>query len=166
MATTNVHSAQDLIDYNNVQPEVDCESATSTATVAEPITLDCHVLVVDDRRDIRFLSNRILTSAGATVTECEDGLLALAHAAMCASAGDWPDLILLDMQMPNLDGYATAQRLRENGYSGPIVALTADAMQTDMNKCLSAGCNDYLSKPVQKERLLEKVALWTKGSSH
>jgi two-component system, chemotaxis family, CheB/CheR fusion protein len=62
------------------------------------------------------------------------------------------------MQMPNLDSYSTAARLRSLGYAGPIIALTADAMQGDTNKCLEAGCNDYLSKPIDKAALLHKVS--------
>ncbi|MCA9009592.1 MAG: response regulator [Planctomycetaceae bacterium] len=120
---------------------------------------------MDDRRDIRFLSKSILTKSGATVKECEDGLLAVEHVSSCSSDGGSPDLILLDMQMPNPDGYATTQRLRALGYTGPIVALTADAMQSDMNKCLEAGCNDYLSKPIDKSQLLKKIAMLTQGAN-
>lgn len=124
----------------------------------EPVQLACHVLVVDDRRDIRFLTKRILTTVGATVAECEDGQLAVDHIKRCLKTGDLPALIMLDMQMPNLDGYQTARRLRKLGYTGPIIALTADAMQGDMNECLRAGCNDYLSKPIQTTAMLQKIA--------
>jgi len=73
------------------------------------------------------------------------------------SQGSLFALILLDMQMPRLDGYATATHLRALGYIGPIIALTADAMQGDMSRCLESGCDDYLSKPIDKQKLLEKV---------
>ncbi len=131
------------------------------ARAGELPRLTCHVLVVDDRRDIRFLSRHILTQSGATVEECEDGLVAVARMLELLNDGSVPDLVLLDMQMPNLDGYATAGQLRSIGYTGPIIALTADAMQSDMNKCLEVGCNDYLSKPIDKSLLLCKVAQWT-----
>ncbi|KAA1261452.1 Autoinducer 2 sensor kinase/phosphatase LuxQ [Rubripirellula obstinata] len=124
--------------------------------------LVCHILIVDDRRDIRFLSKRILTKAGATVDECEDGQLAVDHITAAIQAKRLPDLILLDMQMPNLDGYQTARKLRQLGYANPIIALTADAMQGDMNECLEAGCNDYLSKPIDGPRLLQLVSELTK----
>ena len=62
------------------------------------------------------------------------------------------------MQMPNLDGYETARQLRKLGFTGPIIALTADAMQGDMNRCIECGCNDYLSKPIDAQRMLHMVA--------
>ncbi|HRA89177.1 MAG TPA: ATP-binding protein, partial [Planctomycetaceae bacterium] len=123
----------------------------------ESIRLTCHILVVDDRRDIRFLSRRLLTNAGATVDECEDGQQAVDYMKERHSSKAFPALILLDMQMPNLDGYQTAQQLRKLGYTGPIIALTADAMQGDMNLCREAGCNDYLAKPIDVQLLLEMV---------
>ena len=119
--------------------------------------LNCHVLIVDDRRDIRFLSKRILNQAGASVDECEDGQLAVEYIAGCLGQSNCPDLVILDMQMPNLDGYQTARKLRDLGYTAPIIALTADAMQGDMSKCLQSGCNDYLSKPIDKRVMLLKV---------
>lgn len=123
----------------------------------ETFQLSGLVLVVDDRRDIRFLSKRLLTAAGAMVDECEDGQIAVNYFRDCLKHGKCPDLILLDMQMPNLDGYETARQIRKLGYTGPIIALTADAMQGDMNECLEAGCNDYLSKPIDAKKLLQMV---------
>ncbi len=73
------------------------------------------------------------------------------------AASNPPHLILLDMHMPNFDGYETAARLRDSGFIGPIIALTADAMQGDMNRCLEAGCNEYLSKPIDARRLVRLV---------
>lgn len=62
------------------------------------------------------------------------------------------------MQMPNLDGYETAVSLRKLGYTGPIVALPADAIQGDIDRCLDAGCNAYLSKPIDRNDMLKKIA--------
>ncbi|MCA9127928.1 MAG: PAS domain S-box protein [Planctomycetales bacterium] len=128
-----------------------------TEEVSDDIRLDCHILVVDDRRDIRFLSKRFLTAAGATVVEAQDGIVAVEIVSKAIEQGTTYDLILLDMQMPNLDGYATAKALRELGFARPIIALTADAMQGDMQRCIDSGCNDYLSKPIDRRKMLELV---------
>lgn len=139
------------------EPEVDDTDFRTDHSVR----LDCHVLVVDDRRDVRFLSTRILTKAGATVDEAEDGQIAVDRITEGLQSGSIPDLILLDMQMPNLDGYETARQLRAIGYTNPIIALTADAMQGDMTRCLESGCNDYLSKPIDAQKLTEMVNRFT-----
>ncbi len=151
----------DVGDTSNVDLSKHVARQDSAATAVQSADrlppLSCHVLVVDDRRDIRFLSKHILTNAGATVEECEDGQLAVDRIEQCMRDATLPDLILLDMQMPNLDGYQTARKLRALDYVGPIIALTADAMQGDMNECLEAGCNDYLSKPIDSERMLRVI---------
>lgn len=121
--------------------------------------LNSRVLVVDDRRDVRFLTGTFLRKAGVDVEMAEDGEQALEFVTRIQNSEIQPvDLILLDMQMPRLDGYETATRLREMGYDRPIIALTADAMYGDMDRCLTSGCNSYLSKPIDVHKLLETVA--------
>jgi two-component system CheB/CheR fusion protein len=63
------------------------------------------------------------------------------------------------MQMPIMDGFETAIRLRECGYCGPIIALTADAMESEMRRCIDCGCDDYLSKPINFGILIEKILM-------
>ncbi len=149
-------TAGNLDDVEWIMPDGDDE-ACEPIEPAEPSRLNANFLIVDDRRDIRFLSKHIITRAGGTVTEAEDGVIAIQTVKKATANGTVFDLILLDMQMPNMDGYETAATLRKIGFTNPIIALTADAMQGDMTKCLEAGCNDYLSKPIDAQRMLKLV---------
>jgi signal transduction histidine kinase/CheY-like chemotaxis protein len=117
-----------------------------------------HVLVVDDNRDIRFLARHMLELAGASITTADDGEEAIDMVRQ-AQANNTPfDAILLDMQMPRLDGYDTVKALRSMGITTPVVALTASAMEGDREKCLEVGCNDYLTKPIDSQQLLDVMA--------
>jgi CheY-like chemotaxis protein len=125
----------------------------------------CHVLLVDDGQDNRRLITRMLCRAGAAVTVAENGEMAVelalgASNTESAKSGCAPppfDVILMDMQMPLLDGYAATARLRAGGLRTPIIALTANAMQSDREKCLAAGCNEYAAKPIDRPRLCDLV---------
>ena len=147
----------DMTDIQLIEPPLDAVEEDSPLPGFDR-QLKCHVLVVDDRRDVRFLAKHLLTKAGADVTEAEDGRKAVAAIRQMMDGGPAFDLVLLDMQMPRLDGYQTAARLRKMGFRTPIIALTADAMHGDMDRCLSSGCDAYLSKPIDAELLLNMVA--------
>jgi CheY-like chemotaxis protein len=116
------------------------------------------VLLADDGPDNQRLVSTYLRMAGATVTIVGDGLEAVSKVMGAADAGRPYDVVLLDMQMPELDGYGAAGKLRLLGHRGPIVALTASAMAGDRDRCLNAGCDDYLTKPIDRARLIETVA--------
>ncbi len=111
------------------------------------------ILVVDDGEANRRLIMLFLGRAGCLVDQAENGQIAVDLAAQKTY-----DLILMDMQMPVLDGYQATRILRETGFVGPIVALTANAMQGDEQKCVEAGCSGFLTKPVDMDKLVETVA--------
>jgi signal transduction histidine kinase/CheY-like chemotaxis protein len=110
------------------------------------------VLLVDDGETNRKLISLFLTRCGAAVEIAENGALAV-HAAEQNKF----DVVLMDMQMPVMDGYTATRRLREGGYDAPIIALTAHAMKGDREKCEMAGCSGYLSKPVNMDELNQTV---------
>jgi signal transduction histidine kinase/CheY-like chemotaxis protein len=112
------------------------------------------VLVVDDGDTNRRMLGLMLTRVGAVVQQAENGRAACD---MVLGGTDF-DVIILDMQMPIMDGYQAAQKLRESGVLTPIVALTAHAMKGDREKCLQAGCSDFLSKPVDTDELFRKLS--------
>ena len=108
------------------------------------------VLLVDDGEANRQLIRLVLTRAGLTVVEAANGQIAIDHAAET----DF-DLVLMDMQMPVMDGYTATGILRQRGYDRPIVALTGNAMKGDEDKCIRAGCSHFLSKPVKIDELMQ-----------
>ncbi|MEM7627809.1 MAG: PAS domain-containing protein [Planctomycetota bacterium] len=137
---------------------------------ATTVLAGLRILLAEDGLDNQRLISFHLTKAGATVEVASNGLEALD--AVCVSSGVLADplpvdLILTDMQMPELDGYGLAARLREMGYRGPLIALTAHAMDGDRARCIDAGCDDYLTKPIDKQQLIDACARWSgRGNAH
>ena len=123
-----------------------------------PERLGCRVLLAEDGPDNQRLISFVLRKAGADVAVASNGQIAHDLALTARAEGKPYDVILMDMQMPVMDGYDATSKLREEGYSGPIIALTALAMSTDREKCLAAGCDDYETKPIQRTRLISIVA--------
>jgi CheY-like chemotaxis protein/HPt (histidine-containing phosphotransfer) domain-containing protein len=111
------------------------------------------VLLVEDGPDNQVLLSTILRGLGLSVTLAENGQLGVER----ATGGSF-DLILMDMQMPVLDGYGATRALRRQNYRGTIIALTAHALISERERCLSAGCDDYLSKPIDRKALLALLA--------
>jgi CheY-like chemotaxis protein/nitrogen-specific signal transduction histidine kinase len=118
----------------------------------------CRLLLAEDGVDNRRLLLFILGKAGANVTQVDNGQAAVDEARRAAAAGRPYDCILMDMQMPVLDGYAASRALRSGGYRGAIIALTAHAMTGDRQRCLDAGCDEYATKPIDRRQLVQLVA--------
>jgi PAS domain S-box-containing protein len=118
---------------------------------------DRRVLLVEDGPDNQRLISHVLRRVGAEVTIAEDGQIAVDLVRTAEEVGRSYDVILMDMQMPVLDGYSATRILREDGYTRPIIALTAHAMAGDRERCFQAGCDDFATKPIDRERFLETV---------
>jgi C4-dicarboxylate-specific signal transduction histidine kinase/CheY-like chemotaxis protein len=119
--------------------------------------LTCRVLLAEDGPDNQRLIRTFLERAGATVTVVADGQSAVAAATQAVQAGAPFDIILMDMQMPVLDGYSATRQLRTGGYGGVIVALTAHAMTGDRARCREAGCDEFVTKPINRRELLQTL---------
>ena len=114
---------------------------------------NAQVLLVEDSVDNQALIKTMLKKMGADVFLAGDGEVGVKF----ATNGDF-DVVLMDIQMPKMDGHAATRALRASGYSGPIIALTAHAMKEEQARCRESGFTDFLSKPVEREALGRMIA--------
>jgi CheY-like chemotaxis protein len=112
------------------------------------------ILLVEDNEMNRDMLSRRLTRKGYEVVIAEDG-----GEGIVMAASETPDIILMDMTLPVIDGWEATQKIKagEQTAAIPVIALTAHAMAADREKALAAGCDDYDTKPVELPRLLEKI---------
>lgn len=127
-------------------------------------TLHGRVLVVEDNRTNRLVICALLGKLGLTVDAAEDGEQGVRHI-LEAAGNELPDLVLMDVHMPVLDGYGATQRIRawesqRTGARLPIIALTANAYAEDRERCLAAGMDDYLVKPIDVRELQDMLGRW------
>jgi PAS domain S-box-containing protein len=118
------------------------------------------ILLAEDGPDNQRLIGFILRKSGAKVTVAENGQCALYELASADAAGQPFDLVLMDMQMPVLDGISATRQIRGSGNNIPILALTAHAMSSDREKSFNNGCNEHLTKPIDKDLLLDACEKW------
>jgi signal transduction histidine kinase/CheY-like chemotaxis protein len=116
------------------------------------------VLLAEDGPDNQLFLRTVLEARGLEVTVVENGRQAVAAAIEAVRRGAPYDVILMDMEMPELDGYEATREIRREGYDAPIIALTAHAMAGQQERCLQAGCDAYMSKPVDRGALFALVA--------
>ncbi|MBN2271211.1 MAG: response regulator [Sedimentisphaerales bacterium] len=126
-----------------------CRPESSEEIDLDGVQFEGRVLVAEDAITNQMLIKLLLEKMGFDVTVVKDGREAVNK----AESGEF-DLIFMDIHMPNMDGCEATRILRKKGITAPIVALTADAMKGDDRKCLAAGCNDYLPKPIDRKWLL------------
>ncbi|MCH8194089.1 MAG: response regulator, partial [Planctomycetes bacterium] len=148
-------SAQAPLDRRrSAQPSASPDEET------KPTHFAARCLVAEDSLASQQVIQRKLAKLGIDVTLAEDGRVALEKAQASAF-----DLIFMDIQMPNMNGYEATRAIREAGMKTPIVALTANAMKGDEQKCLDAGCDAYLAKPVESEKLLDMLRRYLEPAS-
>lgn len=119
------------------------------------------VLIVEDAPENQMLLQHFLTIAGAVVKVADNGQEGVAKA-----LAEEFDIILMDIQMPVLDGYQATRQLRGRAYRKPILALTAHALKEERDRCLAAGCDDHLTKPLNREELLARIAHFTRPPAY
>ena len=137
------------------EPPAAVTSSGSAVPALKPLS-GVRLLLAEDAPDSQLLIERFLRIEGAEVDLAEDG----AEAVKKATAKDY-DVILMDIQMPILDGYGATAALRGQGYLGPIIALTAHAMPGEYEKSIRAGCDYHLTKPVDRKLLIQTVSRYS-----
>ena len=124
----------------------------------------CRILLAEDGLDNQRLIAFIVQRSGAQVVTVENGQMAVDQALAAECQGNPFHVILMDMQMPVMDGYQAVALLRAKHYRRPIIALTAHAMTGDREKCLLVGCDDYETKPIDRAGLIDRIADWAARS--
>jgi len=155
-----------VLPFEHVAGSSVIKSLTSKTAQDEPkptavaSKLSGRILLAEDGVDNQRLIAFLIRKAGATIETADNGRVALDMLDQAEAAGTPYDMLLTDMQMPEMDGYSLASILRGRGSRLPVVALTAHAMADDRKKCIDAGCDDFVSKPIDKASLIATCAAW------
>jgi CheY-like chemotaxis protein/HPt (histidine-containing phosphotransfer) domain-containing protein len=158
----------DLQTSGQSQTAPETHLQTTSVSAEQPVRrLSGRVLLAEDGADSRRLVSIYLQDAGLRVETANDGAEAVRMIIDSANAGKIYDAVLMDMQMPEVDGYAATAELRKRGLKNlPIIAFTAHAMASEKQKCLECGCDDYATKPVNPFTLIQTLAKYMKPSSN
>lgn len=141
-----------------VEKEDQREEIVTQHTLAEETKHSIHILLVEDNPINQKLAGFMLSKAGYQLTTAANGEEAVK---LYTSDPDKYSLILMDIQMPVMDGLEATQRIRDKGFHHiPIIAMTAESMKGDMEKCIEAGMNDYMAKPIRRDLLYKMVKKW------
>lgn len=147
---------EDCPDY---APSAVNPHTSSRKEAVKPRLMGIRILVAEDSPDNQLLLKRVLVGQGAEVEFCSNG-----QDAVVKALASRYDVILMDIQMPVMNGYEATRSLRDSGYRGPIIALTAHALKEERERSLNAGCDDHLTKPLEKEKLIAAVEHFSAGS--
>ncbi|MDC8831185.1 response regulator [Alteromonas gilva] len=163
LATTdadNLHQHKHAQQGVNTYQTAPYKTATLSKETTTAADIKGHILLVEDNPINQEIANEQLTSLGLKVTLADNGQQALDKLSRQSF-----DLILMDVQMPVMDGYTATRHIRDMGNNVPIVALTAAAMIEDKQKAIASGMNDHLSKPFKESEILQVLASWLPESS-
>jgi CheY-like chemotaxis protein/anti-sigma regulatory factor (Ser/Thr protein kinase) len=152
-STFTLSMVAELLDDSWRTEELSAVCPSSAAADIERPAFQGRVLVADDVPFNRQLICLLLEKTGLVVEQAHDGRMACEMVERFRAEGRPFDMVFMDVQMPVMDGYEATQCMHHRGYSGPIVALTAHATDADRQRCLKAGCDDYLPKPVDRHNL-------------
>lgn len=157
-STFSIHFPTDSLPNT---PWRDCPSSIverSWSPVSSlPIELPLKILLAEDGPDNQLLIGTFLKKLGADVSIVSNGQSAVDLALKSLLEGRPFEIVLMDMHMPVMDGYSAARKLRSHGWTNPILALTANVMQGDRQKCLEAGCDDFAPKPIRRSELIDQI---------
>ena len=156
---TGVLDGVAMLDASDLVRESNTSLASESAWSSRWNFANARVLVVDDAAENRHLLRIVLGEAGLEIDDAEHGAVALERVAQ-----QHYDLVLMDMQMPIMDGYTATRELRERGFKLPIIALTAHAMKGFENECMEAGCNGVATKPIVIDELLQQLSKYLQAS--
>jgi len=143
--------------------ETSLSEKPSRSSGSRPVT---RVLLVDDDRDIQRLMLAYLSGSDIDVTLAENGQAGVRIALVAQANGEPFDVILMDMQMPVMDGCRATKFLRDVGYEGVIIAQTAATLEYDRRKCVDAGCDEYMAKPTSRQTLLDTLSKYLSLSTN